>query len=241
MKHFLFIALVFFFGNFTSAQPVRVMLVTGGREYDSKKFLELFDSFKEIEYEIYQQPEANQKLAKDLAKDFDVLVFYDEWQNISENEKMAYLNMANNGKPFLFIHQSIKSYQKWPEFEKLLGGKYTEKDRNVPEELLSTKEEDVWVYATIENYTPVTVGMDQVRFFDEVYDNVSISENIIPLLKTRHPQSMDIIAWQHKYKSSEIVYIQPGCDYRTYESEDFRKLVKQAILYLAGKKSLNTY
>ena len=221
---------------FSAAQPVKIMLVTGGHAYDSIQFFELFDSLEGIEYEHFQQPKANEKLVKDLAKDFDVLVFYDTWQTISTDEKNAYMRLAENGKPFLFLHSSIMSYQKWPEFEKLVGGKYFEKARNVPEDLLSTHNEDVWVYANVENYTPVTVEFKQVRFFDQVYGNVRVSDDVVPLLRTRHPQSMEFIAWQHKYKASDIVYIQPGYDYRTFESEDYRKLLKQAILFLAKKK-----
>ncbi len=213
------------------------MLVTGDQAFDTIQFFELFDSLEGIEYEHFGQPKANEMLVKNLAKDFDVLVFYDEQQTISESEKNAYIELAKQGKPFLFLHQSIKSYQKWPEFEKLVGGKYVEKFRNVPEELLSTSEKDVWVYADVENYTPVTVGFKQVRFFDEVYGNVQVSDDVLPLLRTRHPQSVEFIAWQHKYKASDVVYIQPGYDHRTYESDDYRKLVKQAILFLAKKKN----
>ncbi len=237
MKRFLILFLILFPGIFSVAQPVKIMLITGGHEYDTLQFFEMFDSLDGIEYEHFQQPEANQRLAKGLAKDFDVLVFYDMWQNISEDEKNAYMELARNGKPFLFLHHSIVSYQKWPEFEQLVGGRYIEEAKNVPEELWSTYNHDVWVYANVENYTPVTVGFKKVRFFDEVYGNVRISDDIIPLLRTRHPQSMEFIAWQHKYKASDVVYIQPGHDYRTYESADYRKLLRQAIFFLAKKKN----
>lgn len=236
MKQFLICFLILFSGIYSIAQPVKIMLVTGGQTFDSLQLFELFDSLEGIEYENYKQPEANKTLVNNLAKDFDVLVFYDNWQTISESEKNAYLELARQGKPFLFIHQSIKSYQKWPEFKKLIGGKYVEEAGNVPKDSVSTCNTDVWVYADVENYTPVTVGFKQIRFFDEVYGNVQISDDIIPLLRTRHPQSMQFIAWQHKYKSSDVVYIQPGYDYRTFESADYRKLVKQAILFLARKK-----
>ncbi len=209
------------------------MLVTGGHSFDTLQFFEMFDELPGIEYEHFQQPEANAKLAKDLAKEFDVLVFYDMWQGITENEKSAYLQLTQQGKPFLFLHHAIVSYQKWPEFEKIIGGKYIEKDKKIPEEEWSTYEHDVWVYTKVENFTPVTVGFKEPRFFDEVYGNVRISEDVLPLLSTRHPQSMDIVAWQHKYNNSQIVYIQPGHDYRTYESEEYRKLLTQAIKFLA--------
>ena len=72
-----------------------------------------------------------------------------------------------------------------------------------------------------------------MRFFDEIYGNVRISENIFPLLKTTHPKSMEFVAWENRFNSSKIVYLQPGHDYRTYESEDYRKLLTQTINYLA--------
>lgn len=217
------------------AQPIKIMVVTGGHSYDTLQFFEMFDALKGIEYEHFQQPKANQKLVKDLAEDFDVLVFYDMWKGISEAEKSAYLKLSQQGKPFLFLHHSIASYQDWPEFEKILGGKYVEKGRGVPVEEQSNYEHDVWVYTKVENITPVTRGFSEPRFFDEVYGNVRISEDVLPLLKTRHPKSMEIVAWENKYNNSKILYLQPGHDYRTYQNEEYRKLLFQSIKYLAGK------
>ena len=221
---------------FVHAQPIKVMLITGGHSYDTLQFFEMFDALPGIEYEHYQQPKANQKLVKDLAEDFDVLVFYDMWKSISEVEKSAYLKLTQQGKPLLFLHHSIASYQDWPEFEKILGGKYVEAARGVPKEEQSNYEHDVWVYSKVENYTAVTVGLKEPRFFDEVYGNVRVSDDVLPLLRTRHPKSMEFIAWQNKYNNSQIVYLQPGHDYRTYENEEYRKLLLQAIKFLAGTK-----
>ena len=234
MKRLLFIIIIAFFVTYTQAQPIKVMLVTGGHAYDTIQFADMFDSLEGIEYTHFVQPKANQKLVKDLAEDFDVLVFYDMWKTISEAEKSAYIKLASQGKPFLFLHHSIASYQDWPEFEKLLGGKYIEAGNGVPKEEQSNYEHDVWVYSKVENYTAVTVGLKEPRFFDEIYGNVRVSDDVIPLLKTRHPKSMETIAWQHKYKNSQVVYIQPGHDYRTYANEEYRKLLLQAIKFLAG-------
>src|SRR5690606_29871263 len=104
MKLFIIIIFISFSGLISSAQPVRIMIATSGQNNNTESFVELIDSFEGIEYEVFVQPDANQKLAKDLAKDFDVLVFYDEWQDISDEEKRAYLQLTEKGKPFLFIH-----------------------------------------------------------------------------------------------------------------------------------------
>jgi len=209
------------------------MLVTGGHAFDTLQFFQLFDSFDDIDYEHFAQPEANAEIANGKANDFDVLVFYDMWNEITPAEKSAYLKLTKQGKPFLFLHHSIVSYQNWPEFEKLIGGKYVEKGRNISNEDLSTYEHDVWVYCTIENYTPVTSGFSELRFFDEVYGNMRISDDVKPLLRTRHPKSSEFVAWQHVYNKSNVVYIQSGHDRRTYESKEYRKLLLQAIKYLS--------
>ncbi len=233
MKRYFLMLFFLFSGFLINAQPIKIMLVTGGHAFDTIQFFELFDELDGIEYVHFSQPKANEKLVKDLAQDFDVLVFYDMWKTISEKEKAAYLKLTEQGKPFLFLHHSIASYQNWPEFEKIIGGKYFEKGKDVPEELLSTYDHDVWVYSKVETYTPVTKGLRDLRFFDEVYGNVRVSDEVIPLLKTRHPKSMEVIAWENHYNASEIIYLQPGHDKRTYVEADYRKLILQAIEYLS--------
>ncbi|MDX8340491.1 ThuA domain-containing protein [Draconibacterium sp. IB214405] len=218
--------------SLTHAQPIKVMLVTGGHSYDTVEFFNLFDQMSEIEYEHFAQPEANNKIASGLGSEFDVLVFYDMWDDISSDEKAAYLRLTKQGKPFLFLHHALASYQKWPAFEQLIGGRYVEENDNIPEDEWSEYEHDVWVYCSIENYTPVTAGFRELRFFDEVYDNIRISDEVKPLLRTRHPKSAEYVAWENHYNASTIVYIQPGHDKRTYENEDYRKLLLQAIQYL---------
>ena len=235
MKRICLLFLIILAAHLLKAQPVKILLVTGGHAYDTIPFFDLFDSFNDIQYEHIQQPKANKQIGMGKTDEYDVLVFYDMWQSIGELEKLGYLRLASEGKPMLFLHHSIASYQEWSEFEQIIGGKYVEKARGVPVEEQSNYEHDVWVYSKVENITPVTKGFNELRFFDEIYGNVKISDEVLPLLKTRHPKSMEIIAWENRYKNSKIVYIQPGHDYRTYSDESYRKLLSQAIHYLAGK------
>lgn len=219
-----------------NAQPVKIMLVTGGHSYDTIPFFQLFDAMEGIEYTHFAQPDANNAIADGVAENFDVLVFYDMWQEISETQKLAYTALTQKGKPMLFLHHSLVSYQSWPQFEKLLGGRYIEKRRGIPEKELSTYEHDVWVYVQPVGNHPVTKGFGSLRFFDEVYGNYRVSEHVIPIITTNHPQSERIIGWENRFNKSRIIYLQPGHDSRTYETEDYRRLLLQAIRYLAAGK-----
>jgi hypothetical protein len=193
----------------------------------------MFDAMDGIEYQHLEQPIANKTIENGLAEYFDVLVFYDMWQSISDGEKSAYLELTKKGKPFLFLHHSLVSYQNWKEFEKIVGGKYIEKAKDIPESELSNYEHDVWVYIQKVRNHPATKGFESFRFFDEVYGNFRMSEKVTPLLITTYPKSNRIIGWENFYNSSKIIYLQPGHDRRTFETAEYRKLLEQTINYLA--------
>jgi len=239
MKRILFLVQLFLVAILVKAQPsspINIMLVTGGHAFDTLQFFQMFDSLDGITYTHYAQPGANQAIAAGEAEKYDVLVFYDMWQNISEAEKNAYIKLTREGKPFLFLHHALVSYQKWPVFEKMLGGKYVEKSQDVPVNEQSTYEHDVWVYIRTAQNHPVTKGFEDLRFFDEVYGNFRVADDVVPLLKTTHPKSTPLIGWENTFNSSKIMYLQPGHDFRTFETEDYRKLLTRAIHYLAQSK-----
>lgn len=235
MKQLLLVFLFLVLVGTVDAQSVKLLIVTGGHEYDSLEFFQMFDQMKGVEYEHFIQPEANRNIANGKADDFDLLVFYDMWQQISDSEKQAYLNLTLKGKPMLFLHHSIVSYQNWPQFEQIVGGRYVLEAPGVDEEDISSYEHDVWEYCSVENYTPVTAGFRELRFFDEIYENVRISVDVVPLLRIRHPKSMEYLAWENRFQNSKILYIQPGHDKRTFLEADYQKLLFQAIKYLTQK------
>jgi uncharacterized protein len=219
------------------AQPVNIMLVTGGHSYDTLQFFQMFDQMEGIEYEHFLQPSANQAIAGGQAGKFDVLVFYDMWRTISPQEQQAYIELTKQGIPILFLHHALAAYQQWPEFEKILGGKYIERGAEARAEELSTYRHDVWIDVQIVNPEhPVTKGLKPFRIFDEVYGNFKVLPQVTPLLKTNHPESGPVIGWENRYNSSAIVFLQPGHDKNAYESENYRRLVLQSIRYLAGLK-----
>jgi len=234
-KKYLITLIALFFGVFcVTAGPVRVMLVTGGHNFDSISFFQMFEGMEDIEYEHFVQPHANEAIKNGEAEKFDVLVFYDMWRDISEAERKAYLDLTIQGKPFLFLHHSLCSYQQWDDFEKIVGGKYVQKSENLPEDELSTYRHDVWIDVSVPDADhPVTRGMSDFRLFDEVYGNYRVSSSVKPLLKTDHPESEPVIGWENHFNASTIIFLQPGHGSRTYKSENYRKLVSNAISYLA--------
>jgi len=234
----LLILLTFFSCQSTGAKKLNIFIITGGHNFERQAFFGMFDSFPDITYTELQQPDANNYYTPDKAKDADVFVFYDMVQDISEPQKAAFLDLLNKGKGMVFLHHSFISYQDWPEFEQVTGGKYfleaTMKDgQEIP---ASTYKHDVnFDLTVVDPEHPVTKGLRDFTIHDEVYGGYTVLPDVEPLLTTNHPESSEIIAWAKSYGNSRIVVIQPGHDSHGYSNPNYQQLVKQAIEWVAGE------
>jgi type 1 glutamine amidotransferase len=221
------------------AQNKSILIIVGGHSFDTLSFTSIFDKIPDFGYDMIYQPEANRIISESDDLDYDLLVFYDMWEPISETEKEGYLKLTEIGVPMLFLHHSLASYQQWPVFEQIIGGKYVQpsKIEDIPKSELSTYKHDVWVdVEVVDDNHPVTKGIQNFRIFDEVYGNYRVGENVRPLLRTNHPESSPIIAWENKYNQSVILYIQPGHGKEVYENILYQKLIARSLKYLAGIK-----
>ena len=107
----------------TTGKPkTSVLVVTGGHSYDTAEFLAMFEAMEGLEYETALKPDAWTMLGKE--KVFDVIVFYDMWQEISEKEKKVFLSEFDRGTGMVFLHHSLVSHHEWPVYTQLTGGKY---------------------------------------------------------------------------------------------------------------------
>ena len=210
----------------------RIAVITGGHDYDSVNFIRMFQSYEDVEFDHLLQPEANGVYSSDSIDKYDALVFYDLYQDISEDQKSAFIEMLNKGKGIVFLHHSIASYQDWDEFMKILGARYylqpaVYNNDSVP---ASTYLDDQEVGAEImDNKHPVTEGLEDFVIHDEVYDYFKVIPEIHPLISTGHPESGDQLVWANNYGKSRIVYIQFGHDNNAYSNPNFKKLLRQAI------------
>jgi len=229
---FIFISLSIFSHSQSYAQD-KILIIIGGHEFEKQAFYDMFDSFTELKYDTLIQPSGNEMLLKSMINEYDALVFYDMFQEITEPQKTAYQNVLKEGKGMVFLHHSLVSYQEWPEFRKIIGGKYI----LAPSQKYSasTYKHDVDIDVEIvDSKHPITHGMKDFSIHDEVYGNYVVNKNVSPILKTNHSESSEIIGWHHQYENSRIVYIQLGHDHYAYENENYRMLVHNAIKWVTS-------
>jgi len=221
--------LILFLGIYTNlfAQN-KILVVTGGHDFEQNAFFSMFDSFENIKYDWVVQPAGNELIQSDKVNSYNVIVFYDMFQEISDTQKAAYVDILSKGIGMVFLHHSLVSYQDWSEFQNIIGGKYLLNEiENQPK---STYKHDVLIDVNIvDKDHPITKNIKDFTIQDEVYGKYVVNKSVSPLLKTKHPESTDIIGWHHNYKNSRVVYLQSGHDQKAYEDRNFRKILFNAI------------
>jgi len=221
-----------------AASKVRVLIVTGGHDFERDAFFEMFKSFSDVSFSearhdvegpIY--PANTRDEYKENAT-FDVIVLYDMWQKITDEQKANLITLLKRGKGLVSLHHSLANYQDWPEFEKIVGGKYFLAPAGGRPQ--STFKHDVDLHVKLADPKhPIVAGLTDFDIHDEAYGKFAVGKNVHPLLTTKHPESGDCIGWAKRYGNARVCYIQLGHDSKAYRNESYRRLVHQAIRWAA--------
>lgn len=211
----------------TAKQNKHVLVITGGHDFQPEPFWEMFDSLDNLSYEAETFPDAFQHLSIEGAKDYDALVFYDMWQEITPAQQAAYLELLNHGVGIVSLHHALISFREWDEFNRIVGGVWTTGENTVRHDVrYSVKIADP-------NH-PVTKGIADFEIQDETYKGYTVDPKVHVLLRTEHRDSAPVLGWTHRYGNSPIVCIQHGHDAMAYGNPNYRKLVSQAIRWVAA-------
>jgi type 1 glutamine amidotransferase len=212
--------------------PVRVLVVTGGHSYDPS-FYGVFEGRPEIAWShATSQKEA---FSANLLKRQDVLVLYDMYNQIGETEKANLRAFVEAGKGVVALHHAIVDYTSWPWwYEEVIGGKYFEQPSG--DHTASHYKEGVPIVARAaagkQNH-PIVRGLGELVTTDECYQGMWHSPRIEVLMETDAPCNDRQLVYLGP--SPHTVYIQLGHETFTHEHPGYRQLVRNAILWSAGR------
>jgi len=233
MRRAVSVALVLslFAGSLGAADPIRVLVFTGGHDFEREPFFALFQGYPDIEFKEVLYPAAAEFRAPDRAAAFDVLVFYDMFTGLDAKAKEGFARTIREGKPAVFLHHAIGSHQDWPEYEKIIGGRYY--TRPIPAEKIEVSkyyhDQDVRVSIQDPVDHPIVRGLSDFTIHDETYQEYRRGPKVQVLLTTDHPKSDPAVAWVHTYGQGRVAYIQLGHDGKAYANPSFRRLIVQAV------------
>ncbi len=209
---------------------IHALVVTGGHGFEQEPFWEMFSSFENFSYDTVVFPGAFDYLNVETAKNYDALVFYDMWQEITADQQAAYLELLNHGKPIVYLHHALISFPEWEEFNQIVGGVWKQGEGTV-------KHNVQYTIQIADPDHPATKGMQDFEIEDETYGNFNANPEVHVLLKAEHPESAPVIGWTHRYGDSPIVYIQLGHDGLAYGNPGYRQLVNQGIRWVVAARN----
>lgn len=217
-------------------KPVNVLVVAGGHSFDTTEFFDLFNSLEGIEMDSVYYPEAMEILRSGNTENYDVLVFYDYMPDLPLADSVVFQKLSREGKPLLFLHHALCSFQQWEGYKELLGGKYVMPGPGIDSVATSDYRHDINMeIEVVDKGHPVTKGMQDFSIHDEGYSNISLVQGITPLLQTEHPDSSPLVGWTLNRDQSTIVYLMLGHDKLAYENPSFKGLLEQSINWLADQ------
>jgi uncharacterized protein len=211
----------------------KILVVAGGHRFDTLNFFSLFREMDDFEFDTIMQPRANQLIASGNANHYHSIVFYDSWKTITEKEKEAYKALLQKGTGMVFMHHALVSYQDWPEFKNIIGGRYKSPKFKGDTVNISAYMHDIDMFVTTNQNHPVTKGIDSFEIHDEGYMKFDLKPGIVPLLETKHQYSDSIIGWAHQVENSRIIYLMPGHDKNGFGNATYKSILKKSIRWVS--------
>ena len=239
----LFMAGAGLFGLLTPAgadeAKIKVLVVTGGHGFERVPFFQLFSDDGGIAFTVAEHSKTNASVydREDLMS-YDVVVLYDMPQNITEAQKSKFMELFDKGTGLVVLHHALVSYQSWPEYERIIGGRYQEPDASKPgkvTEAAGWKHDEIIPVTIVATNHPVTAGLKDFTIHDEIYWGYRVGSDVTPLISTTHPKSGKPLAWARTHGKSRVVYLQLGHGKEAFADANYRKLLAQSIRWTASR------
>ena len=224
-----------------SDTTVKVLFITGGHDYDKENF-DVMLSKLPIVYDHVEHPDAYRMLKTDKIDKYDVVMLYDMPKEISPEAQRDFITMLYRGKGLVVLHHAFCSYDLWPEYVRIVGGRYHHypwmKDGNVQRPSNYTHDATMQVRVEDLNH-PITKGVSGFEIIDEAYGNTEILTDVHPILSTDSPASGPLVCWTNIYGQSRVVALTLGHDRQAWENPSFIKTLSQAIVWAKKTESGN--
>lgn len=217
---------------------IKVLLITGGHGFEKEPFFKVFADDGEIAFTAAAHGKTNATAyERDDLLAYDVVVLYDMPKQITDVQKARLLSLFDKGTGLVVLHHALVSYQHWPDYERIIGGRYPEEDGKggqVTEQNGYQHDVEIPVVIVARNH-PITAGLKDFIIHDEIYWGFRVRPDVTPLITTTHPKSGKPLAWVRMEGKSRVVYLQLGHDHSAYENPNYRKLVARSIRWAAKR------
>jgi len=227
-----------FAGFHADAEPLRVVVVTGGHGYEKKAFEDIFIQNTDIACTFYKLQDDSELFEEISDWHYDVIVLYNMSRRISEKRQQNLLQLLDQGVGLVVLHHAIAAFSDWKEYRKIIGARYWLEDMEedgIAHSASQWKEGVDMQFHVEDPGHPVTRGIEDFTLHDETYKGYDLEPDNHLLLSCSTEGSQQEVAWTRQYLNARICYIQSGHGAESYASPVYRKLVAQAIAWAGSR------
>jgi type 1 glutamine amidotransferase len=184
----------------------------------------------------------------------------------TEKEKQAITSLLDAGQGMVITHHALAGWPAWDGWATAIGGRFNYapgplRGRDWPS---SGTRIDTYTANVVDTAHPVCAGVDDFTFTDELYCCPIFEEEVVPLVRSDadfdpglfistyehvlvgeeaapksvgHPQPSNLICWAKVAGRSPLVYIQPGDSASTFAIPQYRRLLANAIAWVASQEA----
>ncbi|NQT86382.1 ThuA domain-containing protein [bacterium] len=217
---------------------IKVLVVTGGHGFDRPAFFKMYQDNAEIEFVEAKQGKSSMAYDREDLLTFDVVVTYDLVQTMTDAQRKNFLALFDKGIGLVVNHHALATYQDWPAFEAIVGGKFLlrpEKkgETTVPKSGVGHGELTVHVEAKDH---PIAKGVDaDYPVKAEFYNKCRVSKDVTLVLTTDSPRNNREICWTREQGKSRVVYLMSGHDAKVYTNPNHLRVLANAIRFAARR------
>jgi type 1 glutamine amidotransferase len=220
--------------------PIKVVVVTGGHDFEHDPFFALFQGCSDLRYVEAAQRD-HSELFEDVGNwDYDVIVLYNMTQNISPKRQENFKALLKKGVGLVALHHAEGAFNTWEDYRHIIGARYPLKPQQIDGKQFATGtyEHDMDMnIKVVDREHPITRGLSDFTIHDEVYKGIWFAPDNHVLLTTDHPKNDVTVCWTRPSADTRVVFLQLGHDGKAYANPNYRELIARSIRWAAG--SLN--
>lgn len=177
----------------------------------------------------------------------------------------AFAHLAERGAGMLFLHHAIAAWPTWDEYGEIVGGRFLYLPGRLADRLVADSGylHSASYTARVLREHPVTAGLPPTfPLSDELYLYPVFEEAVLPLLAAdfeftperfhsaaaavgaappqapwRPDYGSRLLSWVHAWRGAPVVYLQPGDGPEIFADAHYRRLVANAVRWLASAEA----
>jgi len=217
--------------------PTKVVVVTGGHDFEHDPFFKLFQGYSDIQYVEAAQKD-HSELFEDVSNwDYDVIVLYNMSQNIAPKRQDNFKKLLAQGVGLVSLHHAEGAFNTWEDYRQIIGARYPLKPQEIDGKQFATGtyDHDMDMNIKVVNREhPITRGLSDFTIHDETYKGIWFAKDNQVLLTTDHPKNDSTVCWTRPSSGNRVVFLQLGHDSKAYVNPNYRELVVRSIRWAAG-------